>query len=182
MMRMSLAASLEMAFPGSTGISRRKILQFEKVLASQGILPALEFLNARVRHRFTAVSRFDAPMLRNLFVFDRKSPHILYGGTAQVLDDTYASLVQRRKMSFRTDNSLHDSRLQYHAARVSVLSYIGVPIRLTSGELWGVLAHWDRESRDTPVGETDLLQEVIPALVKWLMPQGIGRADSAASL
>ena len=170
-MRMSLAASLEMAFPGSIAVSRRKILEFEKVLADGGILPALGFLNARVRYRYTAVSRFDAPLLRNLFVFDRKNPKILYGGTSQVLEETYGALVQRRKQPFRTDNSMKDGRLLFHSSRVTILSYIGVPIRLPTGELWGVLAHYDREARVAPVGETELLQEIIPALAKWLGPQ-----------
>lgn len=169
-MRLSLAASLEMAFPGSIAASRRKILQFERVLAAGGILPALEFLNRRVRHRYTAVCRFDPPMLRSLFVYDRKNPRILYGGTAQVLEETYAAMVQRRKQPFRTDNSMRDGRLLYHSARVTVLSYMGVPIRLATGELWGVLAHYDREARVAPVGEVELLQQIIPALARWIKP------------
>lgn len=170
-MRLSLAASLEMAFPGSIASSRRKILQFEKVLAERGILPALGFLNARVRHRYTAVCRFDGPLLRNLFVYDRENAKILYGGTAQVLEETYATFVRRRKEAFRSDDCLHDGRLLYHSARASVLSYVGVPIRLATGELWGVLAHHDREPRVAPVGEVELLKQVIPALSRWLKPQ-----------
>ena len=181
-MRMSLAASLEMAFPGSIGASRKKILQFEKILAEGGILPALGFLNSRVKHRYTSVSRFDAPMIRNLFVFDRKNPRILYGGTTQALEDTYAALVQRRKQQFRTDNSMQDGRLLYHAARATVVSYVGVPIRLSSGELWGVLSHHDRETRVAPMGEVELLQEVIPSLARWLKPHGVAVVDAAAGL
>ena len=169
-MRMSLAASLEMAFPGSITVGRERILQVEKVLAERGILPALGFLNSRVRHRFTMVSRFDSPMVRELFVFDRRNPKILFGGTSHVLAETYASLVHRRKQAFHTDNSLQDGRLLFHAARVTVLSYIGVPIRLESGELWGVLSNSDREALVSPVGESELLLEVIPALASWLRP------------
>jgi GAF domain-containing protein len=171
-----------MAFPGSIAISRKKILQFERVLAEGGILPALGFLNARVRHRYTSVCRFDQPILRSLFVFDRKDPKSLYGGTSQVLEETYAALVQRRKQPFRTDNAIRDSRLLYHSARVSVLAYIGVPIRLATGELWGVLSHHDPEARVAPVGEVELLQEVIPALTRWLKPQSVMMADVPATM
>jgi len=177
-MRMSLTASLEMAFPGSTVVSRKKILQFDRVLADGGILPALAFLNSSARYRYTAVSRFDAPVLRNLFVFDRKNPRILYGGTAHVLEETYGALVQRHKQPFRTDDALKDGRLQFHAARVTVLSYLGVPVRLPTGALWGVLAHFDHEPRVAPVGEVELLQQIIPSLAAWLKPQAVTLADT----
>jgi GAF domain-containing protein len=166
---MSLAASLEMAFPGSIAVGRKKIRHFEKVLAEEGILPALGFLNSRVRHRFTAVSRIESTTLHDLFVFDREDSKTLFGGTSQPLVETYGSLVQRRKQPFQTDNSLQDGRLLFHSARVTVLSYIGVPIRLESGELWGVLSHSDREAHVATVGESELLQEVIPPLARWLV-------------
>jgi len=167
-MRMSLAATLEMAFPGSIAASRAKILRFEEILKTRGILPALGFLNARVKHRFTSVSRFDTPLVRNLFVFDRRSPDILFGGTVQVLEETYGAIVQRRKQPFRTDYSLRDSRLAFNASRATVLSYLGVPIKLPTGEMWGVLSHHDPEVRAAPIGEIELLEKVVPALVRWL--------------
>jgi len=73
-----------------------------------------------------------------------------------------------RKQPFQTNNSLQDGRLLFHASRVTVLSYIGVPIRLESGEMWGVLSHSDPEAIVAPVGEAELLQLVIPSLAGWL--------------
>lgn len=165
---MSLAASLETAFPGSIAVGRKKILHFETVLAEDGILAALRFLNSRVRHRFTAVSAFDSMMLREIYVFDRKNPTTLSSGTAQLLVETYGAVVYRRKQPFHTDNSLQDGRLLFHASRVTVLSYVGVPIRLESGEMWGVLSHYDREPIVAPFGEAELLEQVVPSLARWL--------------
>ena len=181
--RMSLVATLERAFPYSVAFGRgRAVLQFEKVLIEHGIHAALRFLNSRVRHRFTAVARFDPPVLRNLFVFDRRNADVLFGGTSQEIESTYAALVQRRKQAFRTDNALRDSRLAFNALRGTMQAYAGVPIRLVRSELWGVLAHYDQETRVLPTGELELLQDAIPMLVRWLKPHGVALADAPAAL
>jgi GAF domain-containing protein len=180
---MSLVATLERAFPYSAAFGRgRAVLQFEKVLAESGIHAALRFMNARVRHRFTAVARFDPPVLRNLFVFDRRNPDVLFGGTSQELEATYAAIVMRRKQAFRTDNAQRDSRLTFNSLRGTMQSYAGVPIRLVASELWGVLAHYDEVTRVLPSGEMELLQEVIPGLARWLKPAGVALADTPAAL
>lgn len=173
-----IGAGIERVFLGNGAVPRRKlILEFEDVLAEGGIHRALAFLNDRVAHRFTTVSRFDPPMLRDLFAYDRKRADILVGGGSQVLEESYAALVQRRKQPFVTENSQRDSRLAFHAARATTLAYIGVPIRLSSGELWGVLAHSDPQPRSASELDVHLLAEVAPILAGWLKPSRTDLAD-----
>ena len=146
-------------------------LKFERTLHDGGIHRALAFLNARVPHRFTSVCRFDPPMLRGVFAIDRTRSGVLLGGRNQVLEETYGGLVQKRKQRFVTENAARDSRLAYHVARPTTAAYAGVPIRLLSGELWGVLAHHDAVPRRMPPVELDLLQDVAPLIARWLKPE-----------
>lgn len=177
----NIGAGLERVFLGSGAAQRTKlILKFEEELTEGGIHRALAFLNHRMTHRFTSVSRFDPPVLRGLFAYDRQRADILVGGRAQVLDESYAALVQRRKKPFVTENSQRDSRLAFHSARATMVAYVGVPIRLTSGELWGVLEHHDITPRSAPPAEVDLLVEVAPLLARWLKPQRVSSSGQLA--
>jgi len=155
---------------GATGQRDRLALKFERTLDDGGIHRALAFLNSRVAHRYTSVCRFDPPMLRGVFAFDRVRAHLLLGGGTQVLDETYAGLVQRRKQQFVTENAARDGRLLFHVARATTTAYAGVPIRLPSGEFWGVLAHHDVEPRKLSESDLDLLRDVAPLIGHWLRP------------
>ena len=164
---------------GSAAQRHRLALKFERTLNDGGIHRALEFLNARVPHRYTSVCRFDPPMLRGVFAFDRARAHLLLGDRTQALDETYAGIVQRRKQQFVTENAQRDSRLVFHPARTTIASYAGVPIRLPSGELWGVLAHHDSVPRRLSDTEVDLLREIVPLIARWLRPDTLDDRSAA---
>lgn len=170
-----ISAELERVLLGGAVAQRNKLtLKFERTLEEGGIHRALAFLNSRVPHRFTSVCRFDPPMLRGVFAFDREQSGMLLGGRTHVLDETYAVLVQKRKQRFITENAARDSRLLFHYARATTGSYVGVPIRLPSGEMWGVLAHHDALPRRVPSIEVDVLEEVTSVIARWLRPESIG--------
>src|SRR5919107_5315661 len=89
------------------------------VLAECGLHAGLRFLNARTRHRFTGVYRFDPPMLRNLCLFDRENPTLRFGGDTP-MRETYCSLVGAQASPFATPDAEADGRLLDHPARLSV--------------------------------------------------------------
>lgn len=129
------------------------------IVAEQGIGPALAWLNARTRFRFTGIYRVDPPLLRNLMLFDRENPDVNVSGEITRLDDTYCALVYATG-PFSTADSGKDSRLAQHPARTSVISYDGVPMRLANGQVWGTLCHYDVRPRLLKPDERHLLESV----------------------
>lgn len=61
--------------------------QFTRQLRDGGVHASLGFLNARTRHRFTGVYRFEPPMLRSVALFDRENPSVLAYHAAPLIDD-----------------------------------------------------------------------------------------------
>jgi GAF domain-containing protein len=161
---------------GSDGAAQ-VVSQFEALLRHFGAYEALALINARTRFRFTCVDRFDSPMLRSVFMIDRENPGILSGGSAQAIDDTYASFVRQGKRPFFTEYSLQDARLGLHTARVAIISYAGAPIHLSNGRLWGVLSHYDFKPRAVLSQERALLPELAVALAIWLKSEGLTEVD-----
>ncbi|MEO7455877.1 MAG: GAF domain-containing protein, partial [Gemmatimonadaceae bacterium] len=67
-------------------------------------------------------------------------------------------------------DSRDDSRLTSHSARDSIISYVGVPLRLASGCTWGTLCHYDLRPRLLSPSETAILESVAPLFVRTLVP------------
>ena len=135
------------------------------IIATHGVRHAIEFLNARTRFRFTGVFRLDPPHLSNLFLFDRENPDMNCSGEVTPLEDTYCALACENG-SFETGDSMADARLAHHSARSTVISYAGVPIRLSDGQVWGTLCHYDVRPRLLPQGERLVLESMGPLLVE----------------
>lgn len=117
---------------------------------------ALGYLNARTRHRYTGVYRFDDPMLRCVALFDRENPTLQTGRDVPMVE-TYCSLVGARIAPFATSDAACDDELVTHPARMSVLAYCGVPLIGGSGDCIGTLCHFDDRPRLVPHGEIPLL-------------------------
>jgi len=128
------------------------------VLASGGPAAALAYLNEGVPHRFSAIYRFAGPLLHNVLLHDkagRMRPEFL---AVVPFTRSFCQFVVKEG-SFRTDNSVADSRLVGHALRGIVISYHSVPVLdHISGELWGTLSHFDMRSLPLPDEEFELLQ------------------------
>jgi hypothetical protein len=139
--------------------------RFSVVFEEEGMHGALAFLNARTRHRFTGVYRFDPPMLRSLSLFDRENPTLRLGGDTP-MRETYCSLVGQMAAPFWTDDAGHDARVAAHPARESVIAYCGVPIRADDGSCFGTLCHFDLRPRLAPLGELPLLERAAVLLAR----------------
>jgi GAF domain-containing protein len=153
----------------STSIANTStVLTVEAMLNEHEIYQSLGVLNARTAFRFSSICRFDSPILRCVYFYDRTPGALLHHGGAQVLEETYAAIVQRTMRPFFTEDSRLDSRLLRHSARDRVRSYVGAPIRRPARGVWGVIAHFDYEPRRVPPGEAALLLEAGGLFSHWI--------------
>jgi len=144
---------------------------FEEVLARFGVHGALDFLNARIPHRFTGIYRHDPPHMRNLHLFDRQNPALEVGGDVP-MRESYCSIVVGRDRPFRTVDAREEELLRDHPSRDSTLSYCGVPLRDPDGRALGTLCHFDLEPQEVVEAETGMLEAVMPRLVERLRAEG----------
>ena len=142
-------------------------------LSAGGILAALKYLNSRTRFRYTGIYHAEPPMLRNVDLFDRENPRVNVSGDVKRLDDTYCGIICETNAGFSTADALVDTRLSGHAARESVLSYSGAPIRLASGEVCGSLCHFDTRPRLLSTQEMRVLEQIAPLFARCLDDTGI---------
>lgn len=142
--------------------------RFEECLA-MGLPAALAYLNGRTRHRYTGVYRFDPPMLRNVALFDRENPRLQMGCDVP-MEETYCSIVGVRRASFATGDAEHDEELVLHPARLSVMSYCGVPLFGGDGRCIGTLCHFDERPRLIPYGELPFLRQAACAVAPFAIP------------
>jgi hypothetical protein len=153
------------------------VAEFTQVLEHDGLHAALALLNARTRHRFTGVYRFDPPMLRAVSLFDRENPTLRLGGDTP-MRETYCLFVGEAGAPFATDDAACDTRLIAHPARASVIPYCGVPLRSERGTCFGTLCHFDMRPRLAPVAELLLLEGIAPvvarAVTRAVRPSPIG--------
>lgn len=112
--------------------------RFARLLHEGRLHDALGYLNDRTRYRFTGLYRADAPLLRNVGLFDRENPDLDASGAVTNLDETYS------------------------------LCHAGVSIRLANGRSWGTLCHFDLRPRLLSADEVRALQTVAPVVTAWL--------------
>lgn len=128
----------------------------------------LDFLNARVPHRYTGVYRLDGDLLRNVYLFDKRHA-VLPASLATVrLQDSFCQFVLRDG-EFVTGNSSTDTRLNGHPYQGVVNAYIGLPLVDQNGALFGTLCHVDMVRYDIPDGEYAFLQQAAVALAPYLV-------------
>ena len=148
------------------------VTQCAAELQRSGVLAALAFLNERTRFRYTGVYHADPPVLRNVQLFDRENPHLNLSGAVVQLGETYCGITRETNAPVTIADSLQDPRLRAHAARESVLSYVGVPIRLNNGRPWGTLCHFDVRPRLLAPAELHILEAAAPLFARWLTETG----------
>lgn len=148
------------------------VTQCAAELQRSGVLAALAFLNERTRFRYTGVYHADPPVLRNVQLFDRENPRLNLSGEVVQLDETYCGMTRETNAPVTIADSLQDPRLRAHAARESVLSYGGVPIRLNNGRPWGTLCHFDVRPRLLSPAELHILEAAAPLFARWLTETG----------
>jgi GAF domain-containing protein len=138
-----------------------------RVLAAEGALAGLAFLNQRVTHRCTAIYRLEAMTVRNLYLFDREGlllPESL--GVVQ-LDESFCQHAMRDG-SFLTEDTRADSRVDGSPFKGVVVSYHGLPLLDARGELFGTLCHFDFVPRSLADSEFEFLQKAARVLPAYL--------------
>ena len=168
--------------PAQNAKTADAVAAMEVRLHDLGPKGALEFLNARTRYRFTGIYHAEPPLLRNLFLFDRENPSLhVTAGTVSPLDDTYCGIVVSHVEEFATNDAGLDPRLTKHAARESVVSYAGVPLRLDSGRAWGTLCHFDDRPRLLLDSELAVMQGAAPVFMCWLRDHRLATATGTGT-
>lgn len=139
---------------------------YETVLNAEG--PAgLEYLNARVPHRYSAVYRLDKGMLRNLYVFDKQGEVVPEFLEAVPLQDSFCQFVLRDGV-FRTVGAAQDTRLDGHKYQGAIGSYHGLPIMDNFGDLFGTICHFDTQPLGMADEEFDVLRQAAKILPRYL--------------
>ncbi len=132
--------------------------EFEGVLNTQGIYPALRYLNARTPHRFSGIYRFDDALLTNLYLVDKFDPD-LRSSTPAPIDQTYcAYLREEPEIDFT-----HVEDTPYRASE-HVVCYCGVLLRDPTGQPFGSICHFDHKRCQPRISDLPLLRLAGPLL------------------
>lgn len=154
---------------------------FRQVLELEGLPAALRFLNARTRHRFTALYRFEAPWLRNVCMVDRENPGLVVAADCPIRE-SYCSYIHDDERDFAVEDAKQDARVLEHPKRTALLAYCGVPVFGEDGGCVGTLCHFDPRPRLAPTGELPLLERAASMLRRHVTAHGAARAPKAASV
>lgn len=142
------------------------IADFKAVLAKHGLPGALEFLNRRAPHRFTAVYKLDGAAMLNLGIYDRlgevPSPLPPTPNEHSLCDYVTA------KQAFVSENVLDDPRLTDHFQRGRINAYVGVPLSRGPQHLYGTLCQMDPQAQKLSDSEYRFLEMVAPLLLDYL--------------
>lgn len=150
------------------------VRDYTQVLERQG--PAgLDFLNARVAHRFTGVYQLVDGVMRNIYLHDKQGEIIPEFLKAVPLADSFCQFVLREGY-FCTANTAQDARLNGHTYQGVLGAYYGVPLLSNAGELFGTLCHFEQPNHALPDAEFAFLQKAAQVLPKYLFRHTQGAA------
>ena len=136
--------------------------KIRRVLDQQGVLAVLRILNGRAPHRFTAIYRYEPPILRNVYLVDAFNP-ALERGDDVALKDAYCGLLSERRPSLAFGAPADVPGLPKLAS--PAVSYCGVLLTMADGTPYGSLCHFDTMRCEWPTSEMPLLESVAP----WIM-------------
>lgn len=137
-------------------------------LERDGLRGAVRELNRNVPHRYTGIFLKEGPMLRNVALFDKKTPDPqlwppfpLGDSFCSIIIDTGAPLqVNEARTDFRDD-------VKKHPAGYIVQAYCGVPLIDPEGRVLGSLCHFDEQPIAANLDLVDMLQ-ITPLLRLYL--------------
>lgn len=144
-----------------------EVSHFIEVCNHLGMRSALQQLNERVPHRYTAAYRLKGDLLVNIELVDKLGkvgPEFL----AEVpLGSSFCQYVLRDG-SFLTTDSSQDKRLDGHPYQGVMVTYHGVPILDDKGYIFGSLCHFDVTAQSLPDEEFGRLQALAWALSRFV--------------
>ena len=137
--------------------------ELRATLQSGGVRAALIELNRASGYRFTALYRFDDPLARNLYFYDRENPAVEAGDDYPV-EASYCVYVRDGGVPFVVEDAPDGPSAPGQTALGQVKAYCGVPVIDRDGSTFGSLCHFDL----TPVpadAEGVALMEVLARLL-----------------
>lgn len=141
---------------------QRQSREFQRILDSEGLLPALRFLNSNTPHRFTGVYRYDGDWLRNLALFDRWDPRVTKGEDAP-MSQTFCAIVPDQDGTLEVVDGPTDPRFPGMQDN-PVVCYCGALIRDHLGEPFGTVCHFDVNRCQAGASQIPLLLEASPLI------------------
>lgn len=153
---------------------------FRQVLEGEGLPAALRFLNARTRHRFTALYRFETPWLRNVCMVDRENPGLVVAADCAIRE-SYCSYIHDDAREFAVEDASTDGRVVGHPKREALLAYCGVPVFDDTGRCIGTLCHFDPRPRLLAIAERPLLVRAAVMLAGQVSAHGTANDAAWAS-
>ncbi len=144
-------------------------IQMENTLEAHGLQGGLQFLNARVPHRFTAIYRLEDLMLHNIQLIDKAEDPELDTTALQKLPlgDSFCQFVLRDGL-FKTSKTTGMDSLKGHPYQGVLESYVGLPLLKTPTELYGTLCHFDFGEKPIDDAEFAFLQKAARLLPRYL--------------
>ena len=146
----------------------RLVMALERALEAGDPEASLRLLNARTRHRYTALHRFEPLGVWCVLHYDRDTSTTSFTPRRLAPAESYSLIVQHSEQPFFTEASETDSRLTSHPARLTVCSYVGVPVRDGHGVVRGALCHYDDRPRAAPRAALEALERAAPMAERWL--------------
>ena len=141
--------------------------ELQGVLETQGLDAGLMLLNARVPHRYTAVYRLSDEYLRRLAFFDKQGGPGL--GFAEVpFKDSFCELAVKHPPMVVTDVGT-DPRLVAHPNPGLLMSYVGLPLAMAPGALYGTLCHYDTSAHLLGDAELSFMEQASELLTEFCL-------------
>jgi GAF domain-containing protein len=151
---------------------------FAPALQQNDLYDLLQYLNARTDYRFTGVYRFEPGWVISIALFDRKAPHVRVGVDVK-MKESYCWLTGLGGM-YEIEDASEDARLDGHAAREAVRSYVAVLLRDRAGTPWGTLCHFDFAPRNLTSDARTGLESFRPLIEEMFIRDHVGRWDPDA--
>jgi hypothetical protein len=161
----------------------KDLLLLERAFASRlrenDLCDLLEHLNGFTTHRFTGVYRFEPGWVVSVALFDRENPSIKLGADVK-MKESYCWLTGLGDTSYVIEDACADSRLEGHAAREGVRSYVAVLLRDRNNAAWGTLCHFDFAPRSVSPGTQARLEAFRPLIEEMMVRDSDARWDPDA--
>jgi hypothetical protein len=141
---------------------------FTRKLSEEDLIGFLAYLNGLSTHRFTGVYRFEPGWVVSVTLYDREQPDVRIGADVK-MKESYCWLTGISEAAYVIEDAALDSRLDGHAARSEVRSYVAVLLHDKAGTPWGTLCHFDFAPRAVPPGTLSRLQSFRPLVEEMLV-------------
>lgn len=141
----SLAAGYEKHLNKPTPIADivAAITALVRTSSPQSLRPMLARLAEVTGCRYTSLLRFDDSQIVSVWTFDRTQPHVDPFPMELPIEASYCVLVQRTGALVAIENAGEDARANCHPKQHALATYLGAPVFLADGAMFGTLCSYD---------------------------------------